>query len=244
MIPNVISLEISNELYPESLKNIYGCNAPSPLYLRGNISLLKKPGIGFCGSRKSSDKGIEVTQDCASQAAENNIVVISGNAAGVDQEAHYNALRCGGSTILVLPEGINHFKIKSYLKPVWDWDRCLIISQFSPDDTWKVYRAMARNKLIIALSEAMILIEAGETGGTLNAGLETLKTNIPLYVVEYEDMSMIGKGNKELLDRGAKRLSKSRATGRANLKNTFSELKNRYEGKILLGKYIKHEVLK
>lgn len=197
---------------------------------------MKKPGIGFCGSRKSSPIGIDVTQDCASQAAEQNVVVISGNAAGVDQEAHYHALRCGGATILVLPEGINHFRIKSYLKSVWDWERCLVISQFSPNDPWKVYRAMARNKLIIALSDAMILIEAGETGGTINAGIETLKTNIPLYVAEYKDMSMIGKGNKELLDRGAKRLSKSRITGRANMKNTFSEIVNRNEGKFLVSK--------
>ncbi|MFO2756757.1 DNA-processing protein DprA [Legionella pneumophila serogroup 1] len=217
-------LEISDKMYPTKVKDMYGHNSPSPLYFYGNILLLNKPSIGFCGSRKASNKGLEVARDCSQQAAKHNIVVVSGNAAGVDQEVHYNALRSGGETIFVLPEGINHFNIKQSLRNVWDWNRCLVISQFLPDDIWKVYRAMARNKLIIALSKIMVLIEAGEKGGTINAGLETLKSNTALYVAEYENMSEIGKGNKELLEIGAKRLAKSRSTGKANMENIFKEM--------------------
>lgn len=217
-------LEISDKMYPIKLKEIYGNNPPSPLYFHGNIILLNKPSIGFCGSRKASDKGLEVARDCSQQAAKHDIVVVSGNAAGIDQEIHYNALESGGETIFVLPEGINHFKIKPSLRSVWDWNKCLVISQFLPDDTWKVYRAMARNKLIIALSKIMVLIEAGEKGGTINAGLEALKSKTVLYVAEYENMSENGKGNKELLEIGAKRLAKSRSTGKANMENIFREM--------------------
>lgn len=62
----------------------------------------------------------------------------------------------------VLPEGINHFRIKKILAGFWDWNRVLVISQFEPEDSWQTFRAMTRNQLIIALSHAMVVIEASE----------------------------------------------------------------------------------
>jgi len=225
-----IRVELDDALYPERVKIIMGSKAPKHLDMVGNTDLLNMAGLGFCGSRKSSPKGLETAQDCADQAAHNNVSVVSGNAAGVDFEAHYNCLKAGGKTILVLPEGINHFRIKKALQPVWDWERVLVVSQFEPDHPWKAYRAMTRNQLIIALSKAMIVIEAGEKGGTLNAGQETLKSGLPLYVAQYQDMSVDARGNQILLDMGALKLAKSRSTNRANLAKIFESMK---EDKIL-----------
>lgn len=218
-------VELDDALYPERVKVIMGRKAPKHLDIVGNVELLKMAGLGFCGSRKSSSKGLETAQDCADQAAHNNFSVISGNALGVDLEAHYNCLKAGGKTILVLAEGINHFKIKKALEPVWDWERVLVVSQFEPDEPWQIFRAMMRNKLIIALSRVMIVIEAGEKGGTLNAGKETLQFDIPLYVAQYQDMSVDARGNQLLLGMGAQKLAKSRTTNRANLENVFECMK-------------------
>lgn len=219
-----IKVGLNDTAYPERVKLVMGNKAPDHLYMMGNLELLKMPGIGFCGSRKSSDKGLETARDCAEQSAANNIVVVSGNAAGVDFEAHYNSLKSGGKTIFVLPEGINHFRIKKAFEPVWNWENTLIISQFEPDEIWQSFRAMTRNQLIIALSRVMIVIEAGEKGGTLNAGMETLKSGLPLFVAEYQDMSEDAKGNKILLDKGAHKLAKSRSTNRANLTKVIEKM--------------------
>ena len=219
-------LEIDDAEYPKCVKVIMGKKAPKHLDMVGNIELLNMAGLGFCGSRKSSQKGLEIAQDCAEQAAHNNVSVVSGNAAGVDFEAHYNCLKAGGKTILVLPEGINHFRIRKALRSVWDWDRVLVISQFKPDEPWKAFRAMTRNQLIIALSRVMIVIEAGEKGGTLNAGEETLKFGLPIYVAQYKDVSVDALGNQILLDKGAQKLAKSRTTNRANLAKIFESMKN------------------
>lgn len=216
-----IRVDLEDARYPERVKVIMGSKAPKHLDIVGNMDLLCLAGLGFCGSRKSSEKGLETARDCAEQAAQNDIVVVSGNAAGVDFEAHFNCLKSGGKTILVLPEGINHFRIKKALKSVWDWERVLIVSQFEPNEPWKGYRAMARNQLIIALSRAMVVIEAGERGGTLNAGKETLKSKLPLFVAQYQDMSVDARGNQLLLDMGAKKLAKSKMTNRANLTKIF-----------------------
>ena len=145
----------------------------------------------------------------------------------MDFEAHFNCLKAGGSTILVLPEGTNHFRVRKALRPVWDWDRVLVISQFQPDDIWRAYRAMMRNHLVIALSRAMIVIEAGEKGGTLAAGKETLREGLPLYVVKYQKMPVNARGNQILLGMmGTQKLAKSRETNKANLANVFRSVKD------------------
>jgi DNA processing protein len=204
--------------YPAAVANALGDKAPA-ITMMGNTDLLESPAIGFCGSRKASARGLETAADCAEQAAEAGFAVVSGNAAGVDFVAHHAALKVGGATILVLPEGIDHFRIRKDLRAVWDWTRVLVISQFEAAALWRAGRAMARNQIIIALSQAMIVIEAGATGGTLNAGLSTLAAGKPLFVARYERVDVNALGNAILLDRGGLPLSRSRSTGRANLKD-------------------------
>lgn len=221
-----VRINLNDPQYPERVKVILGPKAPEHLDMIGNLALLEMPGIGFCGSRKSSEKGLNTAKDCAEQAVQNNVSVISGNAAGVDFEAHFNSLKAGGKTILVLPEGINHFRIRKALDPVWDWERVLVISQFQPNEPWGTFRAMKRNQLIIALSRVIIAIEAGDTGGTLNTGQETLKFGLPLFVVHYQDMTVdVRSGNQILLAQGATKLSKSKATNRANLTKVLENIK-------------------
>lgn len=215
--PDKISLAQGDDMYPSSLMEVLGAKAPKALTCMGNLDLLTGRGIGFCGSRKASEKGLETARDCADQAAENNVVVVSGNAAGVDFHAHQQALVSAGSTIMVLPEGIDNFRIRKDLREAWDWDRVLVVSQFEPHVPWRAYNAMARNKVILGLSSAMIVIEAGEKGGTLDAGQSALRTDIPLFVAVYSESSSSAAGNKILLDMGGFPLARLQSTGRANM---------------------------
>jgi DNA processing protein len=213
---DVTQIEPFTAEYPAAVAAAFGRKAPW-LHAIGNLTLLDRPGIGFCGSRKATEKGLAAAVDCAEQAVGAGFTVVSGYSGGVDFVAHRAALQAGGTTILVLPEGTNHFRIRRELRPLWDWSRVLVISQFEPCAIWKVFRAMARNELIIALSRAMIVIEAGATGGTLSAGLSTLSAGKPLFVAVYEQTGQTAPGNVELLERGGEPLSRSRSTGRANL---------------------------
>ncbi|WP_337997667.1 DNA-processing protein DprA [Oleispirillum naphthae] len=226
--PPITQLTPENDLYPGSVVAAFNGKAPT-LWCQGNLSLLTKPGVGFCGSRKASDKGLETARDCAEQACSLGISVISGNAAGVDFIAHRTTLEAGGTTILALPEGIDHFRIRKEFQPIWDWNRVLVISQFTPDAAWKVYRAMDRNTLIIALSRAMIVIEAGEKGGTLNAGLTTLSLSKPLFVAVYEQARESALGNTILIGKGGIPLARNRSTGRANLKRVQEAIEGQWE---------------
>ena len=110
--PDIFQLKKSDEAYPQSLLSSLGTKAPELLYCQGNAELLLKEAVGFCGSRKASSKGLETTEALRRSGRKfEHVVVVSGNAAGVDLHAHRQALSSGGETILVLPEGINNFSI-------------------------------------------------------------------------------------------------------------------------------------
>ncbi len=212
--------------YPEKLKTFLGKKAPPLLTLLGNATLLEKVSVGFCGSRKASEKGLITATDCADQLARQDINIISGYAAGVDMAAHRAALECGGTTVLVLCEGILNFNIKKDFKDIWDWERIAVVSEFLPGIPWTVRNAMQRNKTICALSRAMILIESGTKGGSIEAGRASLEMGVPLFAPVYEGMPDSAIGNQELLKKGARPLLKNRSTHRANMKDVFSFVLN------------------
>jgi DNA processing protein len=215
-----------DDKYPKLLKKRLGRNTPPLLMFRGKSFLFDKRSVGFCGSRKASIKGLETARDCADQLASHyKLNVISGYAAGVDMETHKAALECGGTTVIVLAEGISHFRIKKEIKDIWDWDRIVVLSEFLPGVPWSVRNAMQRNKTICSLSGAMILIEAGETGGSVTAGKECLKAGIPLFASVYDGMPDSSAGNRLLIKQGANELYKRSISGRANLEPVFEAIK-------------------
>ena len=219
---NILEILINTAQYPQRLINILGENTPSRLYVWGNLDLLDMPSIGFCGSRSVSERGLQVTSDIAQQAVNEGWVIISGHAKGVDTTAHVTALENGGNTIVVIAEGMEKFKLRQEIKRIAKPENILIISEFPPQSSWNVGYAMQRNKTIVALSNAMMLIESRTEGGSFDAGKQELNLNIPLFVAEYENQINNNAGNAYFLKRGAKRVLKNKDTNRANL----DELKN------------------
>ena len=217
-------LSSGDSAYPRVIQGLFGGLLPPDIWYTGNLDLLRERGVGFCGSRNATPGGLEVAADCARQLSEHGITVISGYAPGVDIESHKSALSNGGKTIIVLPEGIDHFRVKKALADDWDWARTLVISYFPRNAVWRADRAMDRNKVIVGLSDAVIVLEARETGGTLNAGYRALDMNKPLFVAFYEDMNGGRVGNQMLLDKGAKPLLRSRSTGQAQIRHLLEAI--------------------
>jgi DNA processing protein len=149
-------LKQSGSDYPTRLTESGDPKIPHQLYYWGNLELLKKPSVGFCGARDASPESLEATADIAKQATTLGWTVVSGHARGVDTAAHRAALENGGHTILVIPEGILNFKLRSELKAIAKPEQLLIISEFDPKARWSVANAMTRNRTIIGLSDAMI----------------------------------------------------------------------------------------
>jgi DNA processing protein len=185
--------------YPHRLSLIRA--APPVLFYMGAADLLTAHNIGMCGSRNASDEGLRAAAACGEVATQQSLTVVSGYARGVDTTTHISALSSGGSTIIVLPEGINHFRVKrGPIADVWDKERVLVVSQFTPSRPWSTGSAMARNNVVIGLSLALVVVEASDKGGTLAAGTKALQLNKPVLALEF---AMNPRGNAELIRHGA-----------------------------------------
>ena len=185
--------------YPRRLAQ--STDTPPVLFYSGPLDLLQRPCVGICGSRNASADGLRAAAACGELAAQQVAVTVSGYARGVDRVTHVASLEHGGATIVVLPEGIDHFKVRrGEVAAAWDPDRVLILSQFAPTQTWSAGAAMARNSVIIGLSRALVVVEAGETGGTLAAGSRALKLGQRVLALEF---SSTPPGNRFLLNEGA-----------------------------------------
>lgn len=189
--------------YPERLNRLLGASAPPLLFVKGDVQLLDMPSVGFGGSRKASEKGLEITRNISRELVKNGICVTSGYAKGVDLAAHRAALESEGATIFVLAEGIFRFTTKSEIKDILDDGSYLILSEFAPYFAWNVKNAMQRNSTVIGLTDAMLLIESGVDGGTFAAGEETLKLGKPLFTIKYKNPPESAMGNAYFLNKGA-----------------------------------------
>jgi DNA processing protein len=196
--------------FPESLSRLMEHGVSPILFCKGMLSLLKSPGVGIVGSRNASDEGVRIARKLAADLASNGENVISGYAKGIDTAAHSGALEKEGTTTIVLSQGILHFSAKKRAFGNLDLARnTLVVSQFLPSAGWNPANAMIRNKLVCALSKAVIVVESGseigEDGsmsGTFDAGISALEMGIPLFVVSPSAFKKVPPGNKALITRG------------------------------------------
>ena len=223
----VVVVAAWDDRYPQRLTAGLAEERPPVLFCKGNLGLLDKPGVGFCGSRRASPLGIAVAQDCARQVAASGYNVVSGNARGVDIAAHSAALAAMGTTTVVLSEGILRYKLKPEMFSQIDMERTLIVSQFHPKSVWCAGYAMTRNLTIIGLTDAMVVVEAGPTGGTFHAGVSSLRIGRPLFAADYAHNGDTNSGNAILIGRGAIPLRKDPTNGQANLGEILRLLRNR-----------------
>ncbi|OGW46740.1 MAG: hypothetical protein A2Y66_04480 [Nitrospirae bacterium RBG_13_41_22] len=222
--------------YPDRLLKTLKEDAPLLLFARGNIKLLAEKAVGFCGSRKASEKGLAVAGECSRELAKRHINVISGYAHGVDLAAHRAALEAGGVTTFVLAEGIMHFRLKGDVKNLITEDNHVVVSEYMPKLPWLARNAMQRNKTICGLSNAVVVIESGLKGGTFEAGKAALSIGRPLFVAEYAQPAESAEGNAYFLRQGARFLRKK--NGAAYLEELFqavekdeADVPQRYEHK-------------
>ncbi len=168
--------------YPSRLIDMLGETSPPVLFVHGDTDLWEQPAAAICGSRRVSQQGSNTTSDLAAQLAQQGINIVSGYAPGVDQAAHSSAVEAGGATTLVLPTGVMRFNMTDLLDAAATDDRLRVISEFHPLSPWSTWNAMQRNKTIIGLVDAAIIVEPATSGGTYETGKAALKLGCPLYV--------------------------------------------------------------
>lgn len=173
------------------------------LFYRGNPELLQTPGIGMCGSRSASETGLRAAAACGDEVARAGFAVVSGYAKGVDMATHLAALRRGGRTVVVLAEGIERFRVKREIpRELFTDENVLVVSQFAPRQPWSAGAAMTRNHTIFGMAQALVVVEAGDKGGTLAAGTSALSAGRPVLVLHFNGSTPVG--NRMLIEMGGR----------------------------------------
>ncbi len=175
--------------YPERLRDAK--NPVEVLYFMGWWSLVSTPCVAVVGSRSSSKEGIHRTRKLTRKLVADGWTIVSGLASGIDTAAHTTAIEAGGFTIGVLGTPLNRVypRQNAELQERLARDH-LVISQvpvyrYSQDD-YRSNRAFfpQRNHTMAALSEATILVEAGDTSGTLVQARGALRQGRKLFILD------------------------------------------------------------
>lgn len=183
------------------------------LFVKGKLRYLISDGVAIIGTRMVSDKGVSVTNELAGNLAKAGLNVVSGYAKGVDSAAHLGSLQAEGTTTIVLPYGIKELHQKRVFRQ-FDWkQQVLAVSQFDPSVKWSARNAMVRNKLVCALSKAVVVVESGperdekgKMSGTFSAAKMALSMNVPLFVLDPSCFDNPPKGNTMLIKLGGNSL--------------------------------------
>ncbi len=211
--------------YPSKLNRIK--HPPYVIFYRGNVELLKLPMVGIVGSRKATKLGREFTRDEASNIASKGYVVVSGFAQGIDTEAHEGAL-ISGKTVACFGTSCDDVYPRQNFRL---YDRMLssgnlVISPF--------YRSLSRkfvfplrNSIISALSDYLVVVEAGEKSGAMITAFYAFEMGVPVYAVPGKPWDPSSKGTNRLIKMGARLYESYRDLGIEDTENLV--VKGKYD---------------
>lgn len=163
---NITILHYQENKYPERLKNCF--DAPILLFQSGNIDLTNRKIISLVGTRQITTYGIHFTQKLIEELTPLNPIIVSGFAYGVDILAHQAAMQNNLQTIGVLAHGLNQIYPKSHKKHMVKMEeKGGFITEFWSDSQPDRENFVKRNRIVAGMSEATIVIESAEKGGSL-----------------------------------------------------------------------------
>ena len=183
----------TDEIYPQKFKDRLKDKMPAVLYGCGDHTLLNAGGLAVVGSRHVDEDILEYANQIGNLAASAGRTIVSGGAKGVDRAAMNGALEAGGNSIGVLANGLKGAATnRAHRDPILN-EQLVLISPYDPSSGFNVGHAMQRNKLIYALADAALVVNAEKNkGGTWNGAIEQLKNkiySIPVYVRSTGTMS-------------------------------------------------------
>lgn len=211
---NIFPITIKDFHYPPLLKEIH--NPPFIIYAKGNIDLLLETtfSLAVVGSRKYTSYGQKIAYAISKECAQNNIIIVSGLALGIDAIAHRGALDGKGKTIAVLGNSLDLKSIAprtnfELAQEIIDSNGCLI-SEYPPITPASPITFPARNRIMAGISKATLVIEAALSSGSLITSSYALEYNRDIYAVPGQINSIQSEGTNKLIQNGAKLITSAK----------------------------------
>ncbi|HHU5133430.1 TPA: DNA-processing protein DprA [Streptococcus agalactiae] len=195
-------LSILDSNYPLELKEIY--NPPVLLFYQGNIELLSKPKLAVVGARQASQIGCQSVKKIIKET-NNQFVIVSGLARGIDTTAHVSALKNGGSSIAVIGSGLDVYyptenkKLQEYMSY-----NHLVLSEYFTGEQPLKFHFPERNRIIAGLCQGIVVAEAKMRSGSLITCERALEEGREVFAIPGNIIDGKSDGCHHLIQEGAK----------------------------------------
>lgn len=166
--------------YPVGLGDL---EDPPSLFVEGKLG--EMPGVAVVGTRRCTRYGIDLAEAFGVAIARSGWTTVSGLARGIDAAAHRGCLRDGGHAVAVLGSGIDVCYPEEN-RPILDEilaEGGAVVSEYPPGTPPDRWRFPARNRIIAAMSSAVVVVEAAKTGGALITARLAAEIGRPVFVV-------------------------------------------------------------
>lgn len=158
---------------------------PQTVFWRGNPELLRGPAVAVVGARKVSADGVKRARRVARELVSYGVTVVSGLAFGVDIVAHTSTIEAGGRTVAVLGTPLDVATPKAHEDVQEKIAReHLVVSQFRLGSRVFQSNFPQRNRVMAAVTDATVIIEASDTSGTLHQAAECVRLGRLLFVAK------------------------------------------------------------
>lgn len=202
MSENIKIYKKTEEGYPKNLLQLP--DAPSRLYVLGELPDPMRPAIAIVGARNCSSYGKNMAYEYARILTQRGIQVISGLARGVDAAAHAGALAAGGKTYGVMGCGVDFCYPTSSRKLYHVMQQQGgILSEFAPGTPPLSYHFPLRNRIISGLSGAILVVEAKEKSGSLITADAALEQGRTVFALPGRAGDLLSEGCNRLIYQGA-----------------------------------------
>lgn len=189
--------------YPSLLKNI--SSPPPVLFYQGDLALINTPAVAVVGTRKPTVYTEKVIEHFVPQLVHADYTVISGFQKGVDQLAHKQTIQSGGKTVAVLGTGILDPYPANYreMYAIFQTAQTLILSEFPFFTRAFPQNFPRRNRIVSALSQGVLVVEASLNSGSLNTANHALEQGKEVWCVPGSIFSEKSSGPHYLIQQGA-----------------------------------------
>lgn len=192
---------------PNYPKEFYGLIDPPLIFSYvGEPCWVGTQKLTVVGSRSPTEKSLHwLSLELSKIVKESDWITVSGGAIGVDQWVHQLSIFSKKKTIAILPSGLNAMypsTMKKLSLEIINWGGC-VMSEFYPFEEVRKYHFKFRNRLIAALNQKCLVIEAKEKSGSLITGHFAIEMGKELYVLPGHPLDLNFKGSNELIKYGA-----------------------------------------
>lgn len=190
--------------FPERLNKLH--DPPSQLFCVGSIDPLhSRPTLSVVGSRKTTAYGRQVTAQLIQGLRGTDTVIVSGLAFGIDSLAHRAALDNNLMTIAIMPGGLDRIYPASHQSLAKEIiaNGGALVSEYPNGTRAAKYHFPARNRIVAALADAVLVIEAAQKSGTLITAEHALDIGVSVLAVPGNITSPQSVGANRLLQMGA-----------------------------------------